>query len=483
MMNLKDLLAPDGVTDPRYQKARDSFWEYCKLRNPKFFKDSRKYLHDLADKLQALYERKLINPTTGEPYAKFMMNLPPRHGKSYILTLYCQWLLGKSNENRVISVSYNETLASRFARNVRDDIDATKIDPRLTVFSDIFPATRIKQGDASFQFWSLEGQFFNYLATGFGGTMTGVGCSIGIIDDPIKNDKEAFNDRLLEEQWSWYCDTFLSRVEEGGLQIVNMTRWSTKDICGRLQEQDKDEWYVYCCPAYNEETMEMLCEELLSRKTYLKKRSLTSDAIADANYQQKPIDIKGLLYTSFETYKDLPRKADGTPAFERIISYTDTADTGADYLLSIVGGQLEGRGYVLDVVYTDAPMESTEPLVAAQFHDYRVRYAKIESNNGGRGFARNVERLLWENHHDRTVEVDWFHQSENKQARILAGSSYVMRNIIMPEDWDIRWPDYYKAMKSYQRSGRNAHDDAPDGTTGLGEMLQGEMEQGEFIVY
>lgn len=201
--DLKYLLAPDGVTDDRFLRARKSFWEYCKLRNPKFFRDDRTYLRDLANDLHALYDGRLINPDTGEPYKKFMMNLPPRHGKSYILTLFCQWLLGKSNENRIISVSYNETLAGRFARNVRDDIDATKVDPRLVIFSDIFPATRIKQGDASTQLWSLEGQFFNYLATGFGGTITGVGCRIGIIDDPIKNDKEAFNDRVLDEQWAW----------------------------------------------------------------------------------------------------------------------------------------------------------------------------------------------------------------------------------------------------------------------------------------
>lgn len=57
---------------------------------------------------------------------------------------------------------------------------------------------------------------------------------MGIIDDPIKNDQEAFNDRVLDEQWSWYTDTFLSRIEEGGMQIIVMTRWSTKDLCGRL---------------------------------------------------------------------------------------------------------------------------------------------------------------------------------------------------------------------------------------------------------
>lgn len=482
VQDLEYLLAPDGVTDERFLRARSSFWEYCKLRNPKFFRSERKYLEELANCLQNLYEGKLINPTTGEPYKKMMMNLPPRHGKSYTLTLYCQWLLGKSNTNRIISVSYNETLAGRFARNVRDDIDATKLDPKLVVFSDVFPTTRIKQGDASTQLWSLEGQFFNYLATGFGGTITGVGCSIGIIDDPIKNDKEAFNDRVLDEQWAWYCDTFLSRIEEGGLQIVNMTRWSTKDLCGRLLQNDAGDWYIFCRPAYDEISGKMLCEELLSKKNYFKRRTLTSDAIADANYQQKPVDVKGKLYSTFATYKELPRKADGTPGFEKIISYTDTADTGSDKLCSIVAGQLAGQGYVLDVVYTDEPMETTEPLVAAQLHDYHVDIAKIESNNGGRGFARSVERILWEQYADRTVAIEWFHQSENKQARILSGASYVMRNLYYPENWDRRWPEYYRDMNTYQRSGKNAHDDAPDATTGIAEMLQGDG-QGEFMVY
>ena len=120
------LIAPDGIQDPRYLLARESFWEYCKLINPKFFKDDRTYLNELADDLQAFYERRLINPKTGQPFLKFMMNLPPRHGKSYILTLLCQWLFGKNFLEQIITVSYNETLSGRFARSVRDGIDATK---------------------------------------------------------------------------------------------------------------------------------------------------------------------------------------------------------------------------------------------------------------------------------------------------------------------------------------------------------------------
>ena len=469
---LQKLIAPDGVTEPRFLAARSSFWAYCKLRNPKFFKDSRRYLSELADTLQKLVEGRLINPKTGKPVKKLMINIPPRHGKSYILTLFCEWCFGRDNGMQIISVSYNEKLASRFARAVRDDIDAEKIDPRFTIFNDVFPGTHIKDGDAAMQMWSLDGSFFSYLATGFGGTITGIGCKLGIIDDPIKSAEEAYNDNVLEAQWDWYGNTFLQRVEEGGLQIINHTRWSTKDLCGKILASDEaDDWYVFSRSAYNEDTDSMLCEELLSRASYESKRGIMRDAIADANYQQQPVDIKGCLYTSFAIYDKPPAQ------FERVISYTDTADTGSDKLCSIVAGVFEGRGYVLDLIHTDKPMEQTEPEVAAQLHNNGVQRAKIESNNGGRGFARSVERLLWERHKNRRVHVDWFHQSENKQARILAGSSFVMRNILYPADWRSRWREYAADMSGYQAVGRNRHDDAPDATTGLAEMLQGKEKR------
>ena len=285
LTELKELLNPEGIVDGRILAAQTTFYEYCKLMNPKFYRDDRPYQRDLCDTLQGIFEGRLINPKTGEAYRNLMINLPPRHGKSYTLTLFVQWCMGRRNETRVISVSYNDILAGRFARNVRDGIDADKLDSKVPIFHDVFPSTRVKQGDAAAQLWSLEGQFFNYLATGFGGTITGIGCSMGIIDDPIKNDQEAFNDRVLDEQWSWYTDTFLSRIEEGGMQILVMTRWSTKDLCGRLLEsEDGDDWFVFCRRACLDESRgTMLCPALLSFKSYQKKRRLTSAEIADEN--------------------------------------------------------------------------------------------------------------------------------------------------------------------------------------------------------
>ena len=264
-----------------------------------------------------------------------------------------------------------------------------------------------------------------------------------------------------------------------------MTRWSTKDLCGRLLEsEDGDDWFVFCRRACLDESRgTMLCPALLSFKSYQKKRRLTSAEIADANYQQEPVDIKGKLYTSFRTYTDIPRDEAGQPAFGEIISYTDTADTGADDLVSIVAGVYEGEGYILDVLMTDAPMEQTEPKTAEQLASNRVATARIESNNGGRGFARNVERLLWEIYQTRNVNVEWFHQGANKHARIMTGATFVMQHLLFPEGWTRQWPKYYAAMVSYQKTGKNKHDDAPDATTGIAETIQEREGRGTLDIW
>ena len=124
----------------------------------------------------------------------------------------------------------------------------------------------------------------------------------------------------------------------------------------------------------------------------------------------------------------------------------------------------DGVIYVTDVVYSREPMEHTERLVAAMLTEARTRKVYVESNNGGRGFARSLQRLL------PKVKVEWFHQSGNKEARILSNSATVLHNIRMPKDWHLRWPEFYAHLTTYRRLFRaNRHDDAPDALTGVVE--------------
>ena len=150
-----------------------------------------------------------------------------------------------------------------------------------------------------------------------------------------------------------------------------------------------------------------------------------------------------------------------------------TADTGEDYLCSINYGVYQGEAYVLDVLYTKEGMEFTEPAAAKLLFEGKVNAADIESNNGGRGFARAVERLLREQYHSTRCVIRPFYQSANKAARILSHSTWVMEHIYFPVNWKDRWPAYYDAMHRFQKEGHNLHDDAPDATTGIAETIGG----------
>ena len=157
-------------------------------------------------------------------------------------------------------------------------------------------------------------------------------------------------------------------------------------------------------------------------------------------------------------------------------NYTDTADEGADFLCSICYYETKTAMYITDVLYTNKAMEYTEPKTAEMLLHNEVQRAKIESNNGGRGFARNVERIVREqntaenpNKVARRMTFKWFTQTARKPVRIFSRSAEVQNLIFFPEGWEMRWPQFANAVKGYRKEGKNLHDDAPDVLTGMCE--------------
>lgn len=440
--------------------ARRDFWTYCRLTSPDFYNEGRPFLKDLAQKLQWFAEE--------ADEKVLVINMPPRHGKSRTATKFVQWLFGKyGTSKKVMTGSYNETLSSTFAKTVRDTIAE---EPTLGVltYGELFPDTQIKRGEAAMQKWALEGSSVaNYLATSPTGTATGFGCNLMIIDDLIKNDKEAYNENVLQGHIDWFNNTMLSRTEDEFKIIIIMTRWATNDLAGYVLENYAGD-VVHVNYKAVQDDGSMLCDGILSKDAFeFKTKNMNKDIIL-ANYQQEPVDIKGRLYTSLKTYAEVPKDDTGKPLFRYLLNYTDTADEGADFLCSICYGMYDGFYYVLDVLYTKEAMEITEPATADMLTRNNIGYALIESNNGGRGFARNVQRECKERGNSHTV-IKWFHQGENKIARILSNSTGVMNNVLFPVGWQDRWPEFAKALTTYQKEGKNAHDDAPDCLTGVYE--------------
>ena len=368
--------------------------------------------------------------------------------------MFVEWSLGHDHRIKIMTGSYNDTLSTVFAKGVRNSIQEIHVDDERPVYSDIFPDTRIKAGDGAMNMWSLEGGYNNYLATSPKGTATGFGADYIIIDDLIKNAEEAHNESVLEGHWLWFTNTMLSRLEEGGKIIVVMTRWATTDFAGRILAHFGDAVEHINIPAVQPDGS-MLCDEILSRESCEEKKRAMGIDIWSANYQQEPIDVKGRLYTKFKTYDgELPR-------FKQIRAYVDTADTGADFLAGYAYGvTYQNEAYILDTIYTQKPMEYTEPATAEMLFRNNVNVARIESNNGGRGFARNVKRILEEDYQTNKVIVQWFTQSKNKVSRILSNATWVMEHIYFPAGWQNRWPELAESLLTYQRTGKNAHDDS-----------------------
>nr|WP_196772239.1 phage terminase large subunit [Streptococcus dysgalactiae] len=440
--------------------ARRSFFDYCQLLASDFYKRDRSYLVELCNDLQDFM--------SDDEHDVLIINEPPRHGKSRTAGMFVQWLLGRDNTTKIMTGSYNETLSTTFSKAVRNAIQETKADESVAVFSDVFPKTKIKYGDGAMNLWSLDGGYNNYLATSPTGTATGFGADVIIVDDLIKNAEEANNAGVLEKHWDWFINTMLSRLEDGGKIIIIMTRWHSNDLAGKaLTELPKNGYKIkhVSMKAYDEKTDTMLCDEVLSKKSYLQKTKTMGADIASANYQQEPIDIKGRLYSEFKVYVE-------KPTFKRIAAYTDTADTGSDYLASFIYGEtMDNEAYILDVIFTKEPMEVTEPLLARKLLENSVNISWIESNNGGRGFARNVENIVKSKYGSNKTVFKLFHQSQNKQSRILTNVTWIMEHVYFPDGWRNKWPELYQSLATYQREGKNAHDDAQDALTGVAEKM------------
>ncbi|MBR4045660.1 MAG: phage terminase large subunit [Alistipes sp.] len=414
---------------------------------------------------------------------RLIVSVPPQHGKSVgATTLLPAYMLGLDPDMRIAIASYSGTLASKFNRRVQRILDSKE-------YGEIFPNTTIKQGTKPLGYirTSDEVEIVGYkgelISVGREGSLTGNRVDCFILDDLYKDAMEAQSPVVRENCWEWYTSVVRTRMHNASRELIVFTRWHEEDLIGTLlrnepcrelrsmadiDEAGSDEWLVLNFEALKSSAPteldprqegEALWPEQQSVELLQSKRRL-DPARFEAMYQGHPSSKEGFLYgDNFREYELLPRDIVTSAC------YTDTADAGDDYLCSIAYSvDTDGIIYVTDVVYSREPMEHTERLVAAMLSEAHTRKVYVESNNGGRGFARSLQRLL------PKVKVEWFHQSGNKEARILSNSATVLHTIRMPKDWHLRWPEFYAHLTTYRRLFRaNRHDDAPDALTGVVE--------------
>lgn len=294
-----------------------------------------------------------------------------------------------------------------------------------------------------------------------------------VIDDPLKAD-DAASDLIRERINMRFENTIRNRTNSRNTPIIIiMQRLHEHDLCGYLQEIEPDTWTVLSLPVIQtdpETGEEYALWPMKHNLEELYKLREINPVVFETQYMQNPIPTEGLMYHEFRTYQNIELPS-GSKANQRWC-YVDTADTGSDYLCAICFINTPEMLYVIDVLYTQLPMEKTEVMLAKMLTENSITECLIESNNGGRQFARNVKRITRATLHNFKTAINTFTQTKNKAARIFSNSALVNSDVAFPENWDKKWREFYNAITTYRKDNkrRTAHDDAPDALTGVVEM-------------
>ncbi len=425
---------------------------------------------------------------------RLMVSMPPQHGKSMgASTLLPAYMLGTDPDTRIAIASYSSSLANKFNRRVQRILESQE-------YSEIFPQTRIKQGGKPPQYLRTadEVEIIEHdgglLSVGREGSLTGNQVDCFILDDLYKDAMEAYSPVVRENCWEWYTSVVKTRMHNNSRELIVFTRWHEEDLIGVLRQREPvcdirswkdieniapDTWVALNFEALMTAQPSEIDSRLLGEALWPERQSaqlLESKRRLDAvrfesMYQGRPSSRGGLLYgQGFQEWDTLPRD------IVTHANYTDTADMGDDYLCSLCYVvDKAGIIYITDAVYSREPMEITEQAVAEMLKRDKTRVAYIESNNGGRGFARAIRRLA------PNVKVEWFHQSGNKEARILSNSATAQHMIRFPRGWMQRWGELYTHLTTYRREFHsNRWHDAADVITGIVER-EGGFEQSKVL--
>jgi len=327
--------------------------------------------------------------------ARLMVFVPPQHGKSEGSTRRLPaFVLGKNPDTRVAIVSYSATKARKFNREIQRIIDTEE-------YRRIFPETCLNSTNVTTvaRAWvrnadecEIVGRAGGFKTVGVGGPLTGDPVDLLIMDDIYKDAREAWSPRVRENISDWYDTVAETRLHNGSRQLIVFTRWHEDDLAGKLLREhgrydpatNPDGWQVVIYPAIKTgaptpDDPRAEGEALWPERHSLKKLQAIrarNPHVFDSLYQQDPKPNEGLMYDRGFTEYDV------RPATERRIrkAYVDTADTGADFLCAIIYDETEIGNYIVDVLYTQRPMEYTEPALAEMLSRHAVVECVVESS-------------------------------------------------------------------------------------------------------
>ena len=257
---------------------------------------------------------------------RLIINMPPRHTKSEFASyLLPAWYLGKFPNKKIIQCSNTADLAVGFGRKVRNLVDGD-------VYPKIFPNVALRSDSKAAGRWSTNANG-EYFAIGVGGTVTGKGADLLIIDDPHSEQEAALamgDPSVFDKVYEWYTSGPRQRLQPGGSIVVVMTRWSKRDltgkICQAMVDRDGDEWEIISLPAIKRNE-KPLWPEFWSYEELNKLRIELPLSKWQAQYQQDPTSEEGALVKR-EWWKTWEQER--PPACHYVIQSWDTAFTKSE---------------------------------------------------------------------------------------------------------------------------------------------------------
>jgi predicted phage terminase large subunit-like protein len=287
-------ISPEQIEKELQRRSGESFRLFTRLANPRF--TFFRHCELLADVLEKV--------ASGE-IKRLLISLPPRHSKSEMISrLFTAYYLKKNPHHFVGVNSYSAELAYTLSRASRENFQRCG-----GIVKDDVSAVKHWETTTGGGMW----------AAGVGGSITGKGFHLGLIDDPLKNSEEAASDTIRDKQKEWYSSTFYTRGEPDSAIIVIQTRWHEDDLTGWLLSEEKGEepekWHVVNLPAiYDEDSYEnlpasctsepdfrqeigaALCPERYDAPKLKKMRARIGEYHFDALFQQRPTSKKGLFF-------------------------------------------------------------------------------------------------------------------------------------------------------------------------------------------
>lgn len=328
-------------------EARKSVLAFTRYTFPEFRENWHHRL--ICQKLDDLVSGRIAN---------LMVFAPPRHTKSELVSRRLPaFALGVNPDEQIISCSYSDDLASRMNRDVQRIIECPQ-------YAEVFPNTRLNSKNirtTAAGSWLKNSDIFEvvgrrgvYRSAGIGGGITGMGFTLGIIDDPIKNQEEAASPTIRQKHWEWYTTTFATRMQKCARKLVTVTRWNEDDLPGRLLDlasKDGTKWEVVELPAVCEEPIcagdprqvgELLWPQEFDA-AFMKEQKTNLGPLFESMYQQRPRAKKGNMVKEewlADRWEILPHELRKYQSWDFSFKKTDDGSYVAGFVIGVSGADI-----------------------------------------------------------------------------------------------------------------------------------------------